>query len=61
LQRELAFFISRADHALYLGGELAKAEFALKNNLPYVQDRELRLDNEPGASARETSGGLLKL
>ena len=32
LQRELAFFVSRVDHAIYLGGELAKAEFALKNN-----------------------------
>ncbi len=60
LQRELAFFVSRVDHAVYLGGELAKAEFALKNNLPFIQDRELRLDGsasagtERGASAGQT-------
>jgi len=58
LQRELAFFISRTDHALYLGGELAKAEFALKNNLPYVQDRELRLENSPGASSPNSANSL---
>jgi len=62
LQRDLAFFVSRIDHAIYLGGELAKAEFALKNNLPYIQDRELRLDSPSGAGAdRETSGGSLGL
>ncbi len=58
LQRELAFFVSRVDHAIYLGGELAKAEFALKNNLPYVQDRELRLD---GMAHAEREGGAGQL
>lgn len=62
LQRDLAFFISRVDHAIYLGGELAKAEFALKNNVPYVQDRELRLDGSAsGATDRETGAGQLGL
>ena len=62
LQRELAFFVSRVDHAIYLGGELAKAEFALKNNLPYIQDRELRLDGSARAGTdRETSVGQLGL
>ncbi len=40
LQRELAFFVSRVDHAIYLGMELAKAELALKNNWRYTQDAE---------------------
>jgi tetrahydromethanopterin S-methyltransferase subunit A len=35
--------VSRQDHAAYLGKELAKAEFALKNNLEYVQDDDLNL------------------
>ncbi len=35
--------ISRHDHAAYLGKELEKAYLALKFNLPYVQDEELRL------------------
>jgi len=29
------------DHALYIGIELAKAEYALKNNLTYEQDKEI--------------------
>lgn len=56
LQRELAFFVSRVDHALYLGGELAKAEFALKNNLPFIQDRELRLDGSASAGTERGAG-----
>ena len=62
LQRELSLFVSRIDHAIYLGGELAKAEFALKNNLPYVQDRELRMDGPSGTGAnRETGAGQMGL
>ncbi|MBI5301822.1 MAG: hypothetical protein HY868_06780 [Chloroflexi bacterium] len=61
LQRELAFFVSRTDHAIYLGAELAKAELALKNNLPYVQDRELRLDGATPALGRETGSGQISL
>jgi tetrahydromethanopterin S-methyltransferase subunit A len=38
-----AKLVSRLDHAAYLGKELAKAEIALNNNLPYVQDEELKL------------------
>ncbi len=30
-------------HSLYLGMELMKAELALKNNIPYIQDRPLQL------------------
>ncbi|MCL4393479.1 MAG: thymidylate synthase [Chloroflexi bacterium] len=62
LQRELSFFVSRVDHAIYLGGELAKAELALKHNLPYIQDRDLRMDSfvgKPGDAA--TAGGTLGL
>jgi thymidylate synthase len=61
LQRELAFYISRVDHAIYLGMELAKAELALKNNLPYTQDRELRLDGASASASRETGAGMLGL
>lgn len=35
--------ISRLDHAAYLGKETEKAIIALKNDLPYVQDKELSL------------------
>ena len=34
-------FVSRLEHAAYLGRELQKAETALKNKLPYGQDEEL--------------------
>ena len=30
-------------HSLYLGMELMKAELALKNNIPYIQDRPLQM------------------
>lgn len=33
--------LTRLDHAAYLGKELMKAYFALKNDLKYVQDAEL--------------------
>lgn len=32
-------FISRLDHAAYLGKELTRAEYALKYDIPYVQDK----------------------
>jgi ferredoxin len=35
--------ISRLDHAAYLGRELQKAYIALKKNIEYVQDDELKL------------------
>jgi tetrahydromethanopterin S-methyltransferase subunit A len=35
--------ISRLDHAAYLGRECAKAQIAIKLNIPYVQDSELEL------------------
>lgn len=37
-------FISQLSHAVYLGSELQKAEFALKLNLNYVQDVPLDID-----------------
>ena len=40
--------ISRLDHAAYLGGELAKAQRALEEGEPYVQDRA------PGALASKS-------
>ncbi|MBR9704284.1 hypothetical protein GOV12_02645 [Candidatus Pacearchaeota archaeon] len=35
--------ISQVSHALDIGGELKKAEYALKKGLKYVQDRELEI------------------
>lgn len=35
--------VSRLDHAAYLGKELEKAYLALKHNLDYVQDEELKI------------------
>ncbi len=37
--------ISLLDHAAYLGKELQKAYFALKYNLEYIQDSELKESN----------------
>ncbi len=34
-------FISRPDHCAYLGKELAKAEYFIKYNIPYIQDKAL--------------------
>ena len=34
-------FVTRLDHAAYLGSELAKAEVALKTGKDYVQDNPL--------------------
>jgi|SRR5689334_5294109 len=36
--RQLAPFISRSDHALYLGAELQRLELAIQNDVLYVQD-----------------------
>ena len=38
-------FISSLQHAGDMGIELCKAEIALKNNLKYVQDKDLNLSN----------------
>ena len=38
--------ISRLDHAAYLGKEIEKAIIALKNNIEYAQDEELKLKKE---------------
>lgn len=43
LRDKCCFHISNLDHAFYLGQELTKAEIALENNLPYVQDKPLVL------------------
>ena len=34
-------FISRPDHCAYLGKELTKAEYFIKYDIPYIQDRAL--------------------
>jgi tetrahydromethanopterin S-methyltransferase subunit A len=39
--------VSRMDHAAYLGKEIEKAIIALKNDLLYVQDKELSLKKMP--------------
>lgn len=41
LRDKCCFHISNLDHAFYLGQELTKAEIALENDLPYVQDKKL--------------------
>ena len=41
LRDKCCFHISNLDHAFYLGQELTKAEIALENDLPYVQDQKL--------------------
>ena len=48
LMPQLAPFVSELSHALYLGGELQKAEIALRLNLPqiYRQDRPLELERD---------------
>ncbi|MEA3346473.1 MAG: DUF4346 domain-containing protein [Candidatus Auribacterota bacterium] len=38
--------VSRLDHAAYLGKEIEKAIIALKNELLYVQDKELIVRNK---------------
>ena len=43
LRDKCCFHISNLDHAFYLGQELTKAEIALENDLPYVQDQPLVL------------------
>ena len=43
LRDKCCFHISNLDHAFYLGQELTKAELALENDLPYVQDKPLVL------------------
>jgi dihydropteroate synthase len=35
--------LSLKEHAAYLGSELQKAEIAMKNNLKYIQDDELKI------------------
>jgi len=42
LRIQLSPFLSRMDHALYLGGELEKAHTALKLGIPYEQDKPLK-------------------
>ena len=37
--------ISRLNHAVYIGKEIEKAIIALKNNLNYIQDQELKIKN----------------
>lgn len=46
-------FISRLDHAAYLGCELARAEHALRTGEPYVQDRAA--GDVPNSSPAETT------
>ena len=46
LRDKCCFHISNMDHAFYLGQELTKAEIALENNLPYVQDKSLILQKK---------------
>lgn len=43
LRDKCCFHVSNMDHAFYLGQELTKAEIALEEELPYVQDKKLVL------------------
>lgn len=40
-------FEQTLEHAMYLGRELQKAEYCLINNIEYVQDKELKVKQEP--------------
>jgi len=44
-------FVSRMDHAAYLGQELARAEIFLSSGIPYVQDRAPEIATAPSAIA----------
>lgn len=46
LRDKCCFHISNFDHAFYLGQELTKAEIALENDFPYVQDKKLVLKKD---------------
>lgn len=46
LRSQCCFHISNLDHAFYLGQELTKAEIALENGLPYIQDKPLSLQKQ---------------
>ena len=37
---QMIFYVSQIPHAAYLGSELMRAEFALKNNSKYIQDHD---------------------
>jgi tetrahydromethanopterin S-methyltransferase subunit A len=43
--------VSRLDHAVYLGRELARAEESLRTGAPYVQDRASGPEREPDPAA----------
>lgn len=58
LQRDLMFYISRVDHAIYLGMELAKAELALKNGWTYTQDMDLRASGRDAGPQEKDAGQL---
>jgi dihydropteroate synthase len=38
--------VTKKEHAAYLGSELEKAHIALKNNLNYIQDKDLDLKDK---------------
>lgn len=46
LYLKLSPYITITEHALYLGAELQKAEFALNLEVPYVQDKPLAIPGE---------------
>lgn len=46
LREACCSLISEMPHAYYMGQELTKAEIALKNNLPYIQDSELPIQKK---------------
>lgn len=41
LEREIAPFVSKISHALYLGRELMKAETCFRQGIPHAQDRDV--------------------
>ncbi len=49
-------FEQRLEHSMYLARELQKAEIALKNNLDYEQDEELKM--KKGEDKKETEGSV---
>ncbi len=41
-------FVSKLDHAAYLGKELTKAEYLLKYDIPFIQDKAIGYGLKPG-------------
>lgn len=53
LRDKCCFLCSNSAHIFYLAQELTKAEYALKLNIPYIQDRNLKLSQEKSKTLKK--------